>query len=190
MKRAWKWIGATLLSLCIGAIAVGFVLLNLVRKRVEARPPQLVAVSLPAPDLSFRTLDGQARHLSDYKGKVVFLNLWGTWCVQCVAEMPTVQKLYQHYKGDPQVEFLIVSRMDTPQQVERYARLGGFSLPFFVTRDEDIGPSMYFSQYPSTFVYSKDGRIAMEDAGGADWADPSVISFIDELKRRQLSAQN
>jgi thiol-disulfide isomerase/thioredoxin len=40
---------------------------------------------------------------------VVYLDLWGTWCIQCVAEMPTVQKLYDHYKGDSQVEFLIVS---------------------------------------------------------------------------------
>ncbi len=46
---------------------------------------------------------------------------------------------------------------------------------------------MYFNQYPATFLYSKDGRIAMEHAGGANWADPSVISFIDELKNRAKS---
>jgi thiol-disulfide isomerase/thioredoxin len=184
MRRTWKWIAATLLCLCVAALGAGLFLFHQVRKRVEARSPHLVAVSLAAPDLSFQTLDGQARHLSDYKGKVVFLDLWGTWCLQCVAEMPTVQQLYLHYKDDPQVVFLILSRLDTPKQVERYARLGGYTLPFFVTRDEDIPPSMYFHQYPATFLYSKDGRIAMEHAGGADWADPSVISFIDGLKGR------
>ncbi|MEK6396798.1 MAG: hypothetical protein V4734_01825, partial [Terriglobus sp.] len=57
-----------------------------------------------------------------------------------------------------------------------------YSLPFFVTRDEDIPPSMYFHQYPATFLYSKDGRIAAQHAGGADWNHPSVHAFIDGLK--------
>ncbi len=65
-----------------------------------------MAVSLPAPDLTFQTLDGQVHHLSDFRGKVVFLDLWGTWCLQCVAEMPTLQQLYLHYKDDPNVVFL------------------------------------------------------------------------------------
>ena len=187
LRRTWKWFPATLLSLSVVALAASLFLFQLVRKRVEARSPHLIAVSLPAPDLTFQALDGQARHLSDYKGKVVFLDLWGTWCLQCVAEMPTVQQLYLHYKDDPNVVFLIVSRLDTPQQVTRYAHLGGYTLPFFVTRNEDVPPSMYFNQYPATFLYSRDGRIAMEHAGGANWADPSVISFIDELKNRAKS---
>ena len=73
--------------------------------------------------------------------------------------MPTVQALYDRYKHDLEVDFLIVSRRDSPQSVEHYARLGHYSLPFFVTRDEDIPPSMYFHQYSATFLYSKDGRI-------------------------------
>ncbi len=184
MRRAWKWIASTLLSLCIAAVAVGLFLFHRIRKNVEVRSPHMSAISLPAPDLNFQTLNGQALHLSDFRGKVVFLNLWGTWCIQCIAEMPTVQKLYSHYKDDPKVVFLIISRLDTPQQVERYARVSGYTLPFFVTRDDNIPPSMYFQQYPATFLYSKNGRIAMEHAGGADWADPSVIAFIDDLKNR------
>jgi thiol-disulfide isomerase/thioredoxin len=168
----------------MAALVAGLYLFHLVRQRVNANSPHLVPVSLPATDLNFQTLDGQTRHLNDYKGKVVFLDLWGTWCIQCVAEMPTVQKLYAHYKDDPQVVFLIVSRLDTPQKVTRYARLGNYTLPFFVTRDDDIPPSMYFNQYPATFLYSKDGRIAMEHAGGANWADPSVVAFIEGLKKR------
>jgi len=182
MKQAWKWIGGLVLTVCVLASLAAFFLFHAVRNNVESRSPELVAISLPAPDLSFQTLDGIGRHLSDYQGKVVFLDLWGTWCIQCVAEMPTVQALYDRYKHDPQVVFLIVSRLDTPQRVQHYANLGGYSLPFFVTRDEDIPPSMYFHQYPATFLYSKDGRIAAQHAGGADWDDTSVRAFIDRLK--------
>ncbi|MEK6396797.1 MAG: redoxin domain-containing protein, partial [Terriglobus sp.] len=124
MKRAWKWIGGVVLTLFVLAALAGILLFHALRRNVESRSPGLVPVSLPAPDLAFQTLDGQERHLSDYKGKVVFLDLWGTWCIQCVAEMPTVQALYDRYKNDPEVVFLIVSRLDTPQRVEHYAHLG------------------------------------------------------------------
>jgi thiol-disulfide isomerase/thioredoxin len=186
MKRVARWMGG-LLALSALALFAAIFLFRAVRRNVESRRPGLVAVSIPATDLSFQTLDGQERHLSDYKGKVVFLDLWGTWCIQCVAEMPTVQKLYDRYRNDPDVVFLIVSRLDTPQRVERYARLGHYSLPLFTTRDEDVPSSMYFHQYPATFLYSRDGRIAAQHAGGADWNDPSVSAFIDGLKARRGS---
>ena len=137
---------------------------------------------MPETDFTFRTLDGHLKRLSDFKGKVVFLDLWGTWCIQCMAEMPTVQKLYDHYRNDPEFAFLIVSRMDSAQWVHRFERRGAYTLPFYVTRDEDVPPSMYLKQYPATFLYSPDGTLRAHHAGGTDWDDPSVIRFINALK--------
>ena len=71
--------------------------------------------------------------------------------------MPTVQKLYDHYRNDPQVKFLIVSRLDSPSSVLSHARRNHLSLPFYVTQDQDIPGSMKLNQYPSTFIYAKDG---------------------------------
>jgi thiol-disulfide isomerase/thioredoxin len=175
--RTWIRLAIAALSLAVVAVLAGLVFFKLIEKKIAGRfqPPELVAASLPAEDFSFQTLDGSPRRLSDFKGKVVFLNLWGTWCIQCVAEMPMVQRLYSHYQGDPTIEFLIVSRMDSPAAVRRYARLRHLDLPFYVTREEDIPASMYLHQYPATFIYAK-------HAGGADWSDPSVIRFIDQLK--------
>ncbi|GGA65387.1 thioredoxin [Edaphobacter acidisoli] len=146
------------------------------------RPPNLQRQPEAASDLIYRTLDGEQQHLAATKGQVVFLDLWGTWCIQCVAEMPTVQKLYDHYKDDPQVKFLIVSRMDSPFAVRSYARRNHLHLPFYVTEDEDIPQSMRLNQYPSTFIYAKDGTLVSKHAGAADWSDPSVFRFIDQLK--------
>lgn len=182
MKRVVKWIAGSLVALCVLLLVAGIGLLHLVRHRVESQAPHLIAEDAPETDFVFHTLDGQTKKLSDFKGKVVFLDLWGTWCLQCVAEMPTVQRLYDHYRNDPQVAFLIVSRMDTPQAVERYARRGNYSLPFYVTRDEDVPPSMYLRQYPATFLFSRNGILVGHHAGGADWADPSVLRYIDSLK--------
>jgi thiol-disulfide isomerase/thioredoxin len=183
LKRIAVGTAALILIAAFGAL----VLFKLAEKSIAARmqPPVLLRTPEPAIDMIYRTMDGEVQHLSDTKGKVVFLNLWGTWCIQCVAEMPTVQRLYDHYKSDPQVKFLIVSRLDPPQRVEWYARQGHFSLPFFVTRDADIPDAMQFQQYPATFVFAKDGSLAAKHLGAADWSDPSVVKFIDGLKEQR-----
>jgi hypothetical protein len=64
--------------------------------------------------------------------------------------MPTVQKLYNHYRNDPQVKFLIVSRMDKPAAVRSYASRNHLDLPFYITYDDEIPPSMQLNQYPAT----------------------------------------
>jgi thiol-disulfide isomerase/thioredoxin len=170
-----------LLSIAAGA---GLLLFKLVENRLAARmrPPQLQREPEAASDLTYRTLDGDVEHLSATKGQVVFLNLWGTWCIGCVAEMPTLQRLYDRYRNDPQVKFLIVSRLDSPERVRAYARRNRFNLPFYVTRDADIPDSLEFHQYPATFVFAKDGTLVSKHLGAADWSDNSVVQFIDRLK--------
>jgi len=96
--------------------------------------------------------------------------------------MPTVQSLYNHYRNDPQVKFLIVSRLDSPASVRAYARRNHFDLPFYVTRDNEIPASMQLNQFPETFILAKNGALISKHTGAANWSAPSVISFIDQLK--------
>jgi thiol-disulfide isomerase/thioredoxin len=175
-----------LLSLALLAAATGLFIFKFFQHKVAAnmQPPHLKLQPEPATDLNYRTLDGTPQLLSSNKGQIVFLDLWGTWCIQCVAEMPKVQQLYDHYKDDPQVKFLIVSRLDSPSTVRSYARRNHLDLPFYVTRDEEIPPSMQLNQFPATFLYAKDGRLVSKHVGAADWSDRSVISFIDRLKQQ------
>ena len=166
------------------ALIAGIGFFKYATHRVASRmaPPLLQRETKVVPDLAYRTLDGQLHHISESKGKIVFLDLWGTWCIQCVAEMPTVQALYDHYRNDPDVQFIIVSRLDSPATVRSYASRNHFVLPFYVTRDEDVPDTMYLRQYPATFIYARDGSIAAQHAGAANWDDSSVISFINRLK--------
>lgn len=175
-----------LLSLVLLAACTGLLVFKFAQYKIAARmqPPHLQIQPEPASDLLYRTLDGIPQHLSSNKGKVVFLDLWGTWCIQCVAEMPKVQELYNHYKNDPDIEFLIVSRLDSPAAVRSYARRNHLDLPFYVTNDEDIPKTMQLNQYPATFLYAKNGNLIAKHVAAADWSDHSVISFIDRLKRQ------
>ena len=187
-RTAVRWslgLGLTVVLLAAAAWSAWRFVVN--RLAANARAPHLVLAgnAPPAPDLSFRDLDGTPRRLSDYKGKVVVLDLWGTWCIQCVAEMPSTQALYRHYQAQPDVQFLIVSRLDTPAKVQAYARRNRFTLPFFVTNDSAIPPSMQLHQFPSAFVIDRSGFLVAEHAGAADWAAPSVMQFLDTLRHRQ-----
>jgi thiol-disulfide isomerase/thioredoxin len=175
-----------LISLTLLAAFSGLALFKLVQHKVarDLHPPHLKLSPESASELPYRTLDGTPQQLSAAKGQVVFLDLWGTWCVQCVAEMPTVQRLYDHYKGDPSVRFLIVSRMDSPSAVRSYARRNHLDLPFYITHDDEIPPGMQLNQFPATFLYAKDGSLVAKHVGAADWSDRSVIAFIDRLKQQ------
>ena len=184
MKRALKRIAVSVVSLPLLAALSGIVFFKFIQHKIAARvqPPHLQLRSEVASDMVYRTLEGEQLHLSSTKGQVVFLDLWGTWCVQCVAEMPTVQKLYDKYKDDPRVKFLIVSRLDSPWAVRSYARRNHLNLPFYVTEDSDIPASMQLNQYPSTFIFGRDGSLVAKHVGAADWSDRSVSSFLDQLK--------
>ena len=184
MGKFLKRVAVGVVALVLVTACVGLVLFRVAERHVAARmqPPHLEREPETASDVVYRTLDGSVEHLSAAKGRVVFLNLWGTWCIQCVAEMPTVQALYDHYRNDPQVEFLVVSRLDPPSRVRLYARHGRYDLPFYVTQDEDIPESMQLGQYPATFLYAKDGSLVAKHLGAADWSDCSVVKFIDQLK--------
>ena len=184
--KTLKRIAVGFVSLLLLAGCTGLLLFKFVQRRIAAnmQPPHLQLRPEVASDLVYRTLNGEQQHLSATKGRVVFLDLWGTWCVQCVAEMPTVQKLYDHYRNDTQVKFLIVSRLDSPSAVRFYAHRNHLNLPFYITQDEDIPQSMQLNQYPSTFIIAKDGALVFKHVGAADWSDRSVISFIDQLKKQ------
>ena len=95
-----------------------------------------------------------------------------------------MQRLYEHYRNDPDVTFLIVSRLDSPSAVRSYSWRNHLDLPFYVTRDEDIPESMQLNQFPATFLYAKDGSLVSKHVGAADWSDGSVIAFIDRLKKQ------
>lgn len=183
MTRILTRIALALLFLVVVAASTILLGFKFFQHRIAANEhaPHLKLHPEPATDLVFRTLDGQPQHLLPINNQVVFVDLWGTWCIQCVAEMPSVQQLYNHYRNDPHVKFLIISRMDTPAAVRRYARRNHLDLPFYVTRDNEIPQSMRLNQFPSTFLYSKNGVLVSQHTGAADWSAPSVISFIDQL---------
>ncbi|HYD45627.1 MAG TPA: TlpA disulfide reductase family protein [Phenylobacterium sp.] len=137
----------------------------------------------PAPATSFLGPDGQPVRLADFKGKVVVLNLWATWCAPCVVEMPTLARLAESYAGQP-VEVVAVS-IDKPeatdkakafiakQQHLKFYQDPKMSLPFEL---RPPAPGM-----PTTVIFGKDGVEKARVSGDADWSTKDARAVIDQV---------
>lgn len=117
-------------------------------------------------------------NLEKMKGKVTFINFWGTWCGPCVAEMPSMQKLYDAKKEE--VNFLFIARSDKPEKINAFLKKTNYSFPVY----EAIGDfSKEFTPpaLPTTYILNKEGKIVLVERGAADWNAPEVHTLLDEL---------
>ena len=125
-----------------------------------------------------RTLDGRETTLSECKDKVVFINLWATWCMPCVAEMPTIQSLYDSLKSD-RVAFLIISD-ESKETVQKFLTDKTFTFPVYLYSKEL--PNVFKTLgIPATFILSRDGSVVFKEVGSAKWDDVSSLNFLRGL---------
>jgi thiol-disulfide isomerase/thioredoxin len=132
-------------------------------------------------NFAVKDLAGNKFTFDKYKGKVVFLNLWATWCGPCRAEMAGIQKLYLGMSGDS-VSFVMLSldKDRDKEKVVKYIKDKEFTFPVFL-------PSGYLSEQlnvpsiPTTFVIGKDGKIAMKEIGTTNFNTPKFKKFLEKL---------
>jgi peroxiredoxin len=123
---------------------------------------------------------GKPTHLSDFKGKVVVLNFWATWCPPCVEEAPALNHLQQRIASRGGV-IIGVSIDDDPGKYEKF--LKDFSVPFPTWRDpsakvmHDYGTIMI----PETYIIDRHGRIARKIIGPQRWDSPELTAYFDYL---------
>jgi thiol-disulfide isomerase/thioredoxin len=128
-----------------------------------------------------RDKSGQRLDFSQYKGKVIFLNLWATWCGPCRAEMPTIEELYRQV-GSDSIVFVMLSVDESAHEarVKRFIETSGYTFPVF-------RPSGYLTEQlnvpsiPTTFIISKDGRIVSKEVGATNFDTPRFRKFLTRL---------
>ncbi|WP_050179651.1 thiol-disulfide oxidoreductase ResA [Domibacillus robiginosus] len=117
-----------------------------------------------APDFVLTDLSGKQHQLSDYKGKGVFLNFWGTWCEPCKKEMPHMEKLSKEYKG--QVEILAVNVGESEFQVKTFAEQYELTFPIPIDKGKEVQKAYNVNPLPVTFMISPEGEIVDIITGG------------------------
>ena len=159
--------------------------LNEVMKAPELLPPisnndETKKIDFSYNTLQFENLENESFRIQDFKDKILFINIWATWCNPCLAEMPSMVELYENYKDDERIEFLYLSR-------EKMNVIKNFipndenlqKLPLYkITSDDEFFAT---KAIPTTFILNRQGVIVVEDVGSAYWNDRSVIEYLNNL---------
>lgn len=146
----------------------------------EVAPDSEVAVDeadtpdpIPAPDFTLVDQYGETHSLSDYKGQIIFLNFWATWCPPCREELPYIEELYREYQenGDDSVAFIGVtfpglgSEKDV-EGVKAFLTENDYTFPVLMNESADLAESYYITAFPTTFIIEADGNVLGYIPGG------------------------
>ncbi|MFL5578688.1 MAG: peroxiredoxin family protein [Gemmatimonadaceae bacterium] len=145
-----------------------------------------VNVGTAAPDFRAVTVDSsgpaRARTIADYRGEVVLLNVWATWCPPCRAEMPSIEQLHQTY-GPRGLKVVAVS-IDVAgqeQAIRDFAREYGLTFEILHDPTGAIAKAYQTTGVPETFVIGRDGVIRKKVISAADWSSPGNRALVERL---------
>jgi len=131
-------------------------------------------------DFSLSLLEGETKSLSSYKGKVVFLNFWATWCGPCRVEMPSMEALYNKFR-DKGLEILAVNSGEDQATVRSFMKNEGFSFPALLDLDGRVSANYGVQAIPTTFLIDRDGMIILRLVGSIDWGTPKIHAALESL---------
>jgi thiol-disulfide isomerase/thioredoxin len=144
----------------------------------------LTAISkpIPAPDFALEDMDAKKFSLKEYRGKVILINFWATWCPPCRREMPSMERLNQNFKGKDFV-VLALNQMEDVDQVFAYTGALEVDPTFTILFDKDSAVSRAYAVQglPTTYLIDKNGNIRFRAIGGREFDHPDVEKQILQL---------
>jgi thiol-disulfide isomerase/thioredoxin len=128
------------------------------------------------PDFLVKNTDGKLVNLKDFKGKMVFVNLWATWCGPCRREMPSIESLYKKLKGK-KVEFVMLSLDDDFNKALNYGKSSQFTLPFYYP-GANLPTLFNVDGIPATFIFNKQGELVHNIQGSIDYDTEAFLKLL------------
>lgn len=134
------------------------------------------------PDAVFQRPDGSKLHLANLKGKVIFINFWATWCPPCIAEMPSINSLYEKLKGNKNIEFIIVDADHNFSKSVPFMQKRRFTMPLYQLAG-NVPPGLVNNSIPATTIIDKDSRIVFHQDGSADYSNPKIAEYLVRIAK-------
>jgi peroxiredoxin len=134
----------------------------------------------PTPDFTLNTLDGKKISLKDFRGKVVLLNFWASWCTPCREEMPAMEKLYQEYK-DKNFVVLAVAVKDRKQDAVDFVKELKISYPVALDPEAQVGSLYGAWGLPATYIIGPKGEGLARGWGPAEWHGAGARKLVKDL---------
>jgi thiol-disulfide isomerase/thioredoxin len=134
-----------------------------------------------------KDLEGNVVNMETLRGKVIFLNLWATWCGPCRVEMPSIEALYNTVDKD-KVAFVMLSldRENQFEKVVKYVEDKGFTFPVYVV-NKGVTEQLQVGSIPVTFIVGKDGKVKRKEVGAANYDTPKFKQFLKTLTEQVVN---
>ncbi|ANE49029.1 thiol-disulfide oxidoreductase [Paenibacillus swuensis] len=173
MGKNKRWVQLVILTavVLIGGYTIGSALFT--------DRTKVLKVGDKAPSFSLQGMDGQERSLSDYKGKYVILNFWGTFCPPCVEEMPAIQRQHAKWSKDYPLEVLGVNLSEDAYTVQSFIKRNKLVFPIVLDANRATEKKYALQNYPTTFFIDPDGRIVEIYVGGI--TEPKLQAKIEHM---------
>jgi thiol-disulfide isomerase/thioredoxin len=135
-------------------------------------------------DFSIKDIEGNAVKFSEYKGKVVFLNLWATWCGPCRSEMPGIQNLYNKVNSED-IKFVMLSVEEESElnKVQTFVGRNKYTFPVFVSH-EPLPRLFDVPSIPTTFIIDKNGKVAHYQQGSTQYDTEKYVDLLNSLSQK------
>jgi peroxiredoxin len=170
--------------LLILAVVVGLLFLFLVAKQ-GPQSNRIIQQGDRAPEFRLSALDGKQVGLSDYRGKVVLVHFWATWCPPCVEELPVLDRMYRGLAGRD-LEVLAVSVDEGGADgVASFLKKNAVSLPVLLDPGASVAHSYGTFKFPETYILDRNGIVRYKVIGEADWSNPEIVKAIRNMIDQQ-----
>lgn len=170
MKKVIAISGRALVLLLLGLAAMG----------ISAAGLEPYPTGFPTPALNLEDLSGQRHTLDDYRGEVVLVNFWATWCPPCLIEMPSMQRLQEKLAGRP-FRILAVNVKESEGTIWKFHKLIKAKFPLLLDRDGQASEDWQVVVYPSSYLVDTRGQIRYQVTGMRKWDDPEIVQTIEKL---------
>jgi len=133
-----------------------------------------------APEFALVDLDDKRHRLSEYRGKVVLVNFWASWCVPCLREMPGMQRMADSLRDRP-FEILAINVAEQQHRAQEFLNSMGISFTVLLDSDGSTLKAWQGRGLPTSFLIDAEGRIRYRVVGPIDWDSDEVLATIDKL---------
>ena len=157
-----------------------FVLITLLSPRVAYSEELEPYTDSTAKGFTLPDIKGEAQSLTDYRGKVVLVNFWASWCMPCVQEMPELTQLKQHLDGQP-FEILALNVGEGENRVKHFAKRTSFNLPVLMDKSSKVFNEWKIEIMPTSFLIDARGRVRYRARGNPGWENEQTLSIIEKL---------
>jgi thiol-disulfide isomerase/thioredoxin len=136
-------------------------------------------ISLPV-EIRLKDINGNMISLSDFKGKIVFLNFWATWCLPCIIEMPSMEKLHRKFKDEDFV-MVAINLMESEAQVKAFFEKLKLSFTALLDSTGEVAAWFTINAVPTTYILDKQGRVIGKALGPREWHSQESFSLFEYL---------